>query len=170
MVNNNVNNTVYTVNNIVYSANIIVYNIVFVHCYNLRFCFVIVTMSKFGFGIVVFKTLYSSFWLFIVIVNVQCCNNIVGGLVLRWPSRLSKICFFTCRAPPNRANPSTVVAPIHTQGRHSRPRHTHKADRDARSRNEATSGPLGSRLATDQDLEQALSSSVRRWQAAACAT
>ena len=46
------------------------------------FCLDIVTMLGFGFGMVVF-IVYCHCSLFIVIVNVQCCNNIVGGLVLR---------------------------------------------------------------------------------------
>ena len=46
------------------------------------FCLDILTMLGFGFGMVVF-IVYCHCLLFIVIVNVQCCNNIVGGLVLR---------------------------------------------------------------------------------------
>ena len=52
------------------------------HCYNVRFCFLIVTMWKCGFSIVVCIA-HCHCSLFTVIVNVQCCNNIVGGLVLR---------------------------------------------------------------------------------------
>ena len=63
----------------VHNDNNIVYNIVLLHCYNVRFCFVIVTISNCGVCIV-----HCHCSLLIAIVYVQCCNNIVGGLVLRW--------------------------------------------------------------------------------------
>ena len=61
---------------------IIAYNIVLLHFYNVRFCFVIVTMWKGGFGILAF-IVHCHCSMFILIVKEQCCNNIVGGLVLR---------------------------------------------------------------------------------------
>ena len=56
--NNIVNNTGYNVNNIVHYAKNIVYNIVSVHCYNVRFSFVTLTL-----------TYNVKFWFW------QCCLN-----------------------------------------------------------------------------------------------
>ena len=81
--NNIVKNVVYNVNNIVHNDNNIIYNIVYYILQCKNFCFVIVTMWKCDFGNVVF-IVHCHCSLFIVIVNLQCCYNIVGVLVLRW--------------------------------------------------------------------------------------
>ena len=84
-------------NNIVCNPNNIVNSIVLLHCNNVMFFLVIVTMLKFGFSIVVFIVHCSLF-----IAHCHCKGtmyNIVGGLIFRCsisitPAYCTRLCKF----------------------------------------------------------------------------
>ena len=77
----------YNVNNLFTMPRVLLmmlFTILFQRIVTCKFCYVIVTLHSYNVKIMIWHCfLHCSLSLFIVIVNIQYCNNIVCGLVLR---------------------------------------------------------------------------------------